>query len=341
MPTFYYNRIVPSDETEVEGMKILYADKSEPNNIRYVKDVVYDVRSGIPLHLQMLYPDIPISLLEKQMEDDRKANPDRPGPKPPVAQKTNGSAPSEARFTGMNPYQAKLRMPCVVFIQGSGWGKQNCYSTLPMLIDIARMGVVVASVEYRPAFVEPFPGFVSDVKAAIRFLKANSELYGIDPTRIAIWGDSSGGHTSLMVGSTSWTKEFDDGIYPEQDSSVCACVAYYGVSEFSPFLEGGKYARPFLFNHILGDEGAKRPDAVQWISPVSYIHEEQNYPPFLLMHGDVDATVPFEQSVFMYNKLRQCGKRVDLYKVRGANHGQFFWTPEVLQITGQFLKAYV
>ena len=40
MPTFYYNRIVPSDETEVEGMKILYADKSEPNNIRYVKDVV-------------------------------------------------------------------------------------------------------------------------------------------------------------------------------------------------------------------------------------------------------------------------------------------------------------
>ena len=341
MPTFYYNRIVPSDETEVEGMKILYADKSEPNNIRYVKDVVYDVRSGIPLHLQMLYPDIPISLLEKQMEDDRKANPDRPGPKPLVAQKTNGSAPSEARFTGMNPYQAKLRMPCVVFIQGSGWGKQNCYSTLPMLIDIARMGFVVASVEYRPAFVEPFPGFVSDVKAAIRFLKANSELYGIDPTRIAIWGDSSGGHTSLMVGSTGWTKEFDDGIYPEQDSSVCACVAYYGVSEFSPFLEGGKYARPFLFNHILGDEGAKRPDAVQWISPVSYIHEEQNYPPFLLMHGDVDATVPFEQSVFMYNKLRQCGKRVDLYKVRGANHGQFFWTPEVLQITGQFLKAYV
>ncbi len=341
MATFYYNRIVPSDETEVEGMKVLYADKSEPGNIRYVNDIVYDVRSGIPLHLQMLYPDIPISLIAKQMEDDRKAHPERSGPKPPVAQKTGGSAPSEARFMGMNPYQAKLRMPCVVFIQGSGWGKQNCYSTLPMLIDIARMGFVVASVEYRPAFVEPFPGFVSDVKAAIRFLKANSETFGIDPTRIAVWGDSSGGHTALMVGSTGWTKEFDDGIYPEEDSSVCACVGYYGVSEFSPFLEGGKYARPFLFNHILGEEGVKRPDFCQWISPVTYIHEDKDYPPFLLMHGDVDATVPFEQSVFMYNKLRECGKRVDLYKVRGANHGQFFWTPEVIQITGQFLKAYV
>jgi dipeptidyl aminopeptidase/acylaminoacyl peptidase len=59
------------------------------------------------------------------------------------------------------------------------------------------------------------------------------------------------------------------------------------------------------------------------------------------MHGDVDAIVPFEQSVFMYNKLRECGKRVDFYKVRGANHGQFFWTPEVLEITARFLKAYV
>lgn len=91
----------------------------------------------------------------------------------------------------------------------------------------------------------------------------------------------------------------------------------------------------------MGKEGAKDLKNVERLSPVSYIHKEQNYPPFLLMHGDVDAIVPFEQSVFMYNKLRQCGKRADFYKVRGANHSQFFWTPEVLQITARFLKAYV
>lgn len=334
MPSYSMNHIIPSDETEVPGMKVLYADKSEPGNVTYINDVVYDVRSGIPLHLQMLYPDVPAALMEKRTAEQQAAE---AGPKADEQQDNE----NKAKFGGMNPYQGELRMPCVVFVQGSGWGKQNCYGSLPQLVDIARQGFVVASVEYRPAYVEPFPGFVSDVKAAIRFLKANSALYGIDPTRIAVWGHSSGGHTALMVGSTGWTKEFDDGIYSEQDSSVCACVAYYGVSEFSPFLAGGKFARPVLFDALLGKEGAQDPNNVARLSPVTYIQKERDYPPFLLMHGDVDSIVPFEQSVFMYNKLREYGKRADFYKVRGANHGQFFWTPEVLQITARFLKAYV
>ena len=332
MPSYSMNHIIHSDETEVPGMKILYADKSEPGCVTYINDVVYDVRSGVPLHLQMLYPDVPAALMEKREAEQQAEQ---------VAAQTDTKQDNESKFGGSNPYQPTLRMPCVVFVQGSAWGKQDCYKTLPLLVDVARQGFVVASVEYRPAYVEHFPGFVSDVKAAIRFLKANSALYGIDPTRIAVWGHSSGGHTALMVGATGWTKEFDDGIYPEQDSSVCACVAYYGVSEFSPFLEGAKYARPILFDTLLGKEGAKNPDNVARLSPVTYICEELDYPPFLLMHVDVDAIVPFEQSVFMYNKLRECGKRVDFYKVRGANHGQFFWTPEVLEITARFLKAYV
>ena len=345
MATFYYNQIIEADETEREGMKILYADKSEASNIRYVNDVVYAERSGMKLHLQMLYPDIPIPLIVRQREILMREHPEymtRMGPRPGVtAEEAEAKTEKKTNPFGMNQYQPGLRMPCVVFIQGSAWGKQDCYQTLPMLIDIARMGFVVASVEYRPTNIAPFPAFVSDVKAAIRFLRHNSETFGIDPTRIAVWGDSSGGHTSLMVGSTGWTKEFDDDLYPEESSAVCACVAYYGCSEFSPFLEGGKFARPYLFNHILGDEGVKDPTAVARMSPVTYINKENEYPPFLLMHGDVDATVPFEQSVFMYDKLRECGKRVDFYKVRGANHGQFFWTPEVIRVTGEFLKAYV
>ena len=54
MPSYSMNHIIHSDETEVPGMKILYADKSEPGCVTYINDVVYDVRSGVPLHLQML-----------------------------------------------------------------------------------------------------------------------------------------------------------------------------------------------------------------------------------------------------------------------------------------------
>ena len=331
MPSYNRNIVVPTDETEVPGMKVIYGDRSEPGNVSYIHDVVYDVRSGMPLHLQMLYPDVPGAMLVAQ-EPQRLAEAGKTDFDP------NDFHPEEF---GMNPYQPGYRMPCVVFVQGSAWGKQNCYRNIPLLAKIAEAGFVVASVEYRSAEIAPFPGFVSDVKAAIRYLKANSKLFGIDPTRIAVWGHSSGGHTALMVGSTGWTREFDDGICPEQDSSVCACVAYYGVAEFSPFTKGAKYDRPMLFDRILGKEAAKDPANVAWISPVTYIKEGQTYPPFLLMHGDVDAIVPFEQSVFMYNKLRECGQHVDFYKVCGANHSDYFWTPEVLSITAQFLKAYV
>ena len=119
------------------------------------------------------------------------------------------------------------------------------------------------------------------------------------------------------------------------------CVAYYGVADFSRFQTDGPFPRPYLFDHILGKEGAKDPENTARISPVTYIRPDQDYPPFLLIHGDMDSVVPFEQSEIMFRKLQECGKRADFYQVRGAGHGSGFWTEEVLDITGQFFKAYV
>ncbi len=336
----FMDRLVPSDETVVEGMKTLYADRSESYGVRYAHDVVYAHRSGMDLHLQMLYPgllfpNVPSGVFRREIEKIMKEMPKGSGAPHPVP-------PPDSKYLPIPRVETQKRLPCVVFVKGSGWGKQNCYVELPMFIDFARAGFVVAAVEYRPASVEPFPGFVSDVKAAIRFLRANCDDFDIDPNRIAVLGDSSGGHTSLMVGSTGWMRDYDDGDYPDVSSEVQACVDWYGVSDFSRFTrEGGKDYRPFLLPMILGEEAAKRDDAVRLISPVSYIHVENEYPPFLLMHGDRDRLVPFEQSVIMYNKLRECGKHVEFYKVKGANHGEYFWTREVLQATIDFLRAYV
>ena len=337
----YMDRLLPSDETDVDGMKTLYADRSESYGVRYAHDVVYAHRSGMDLHLQMLYPgllfpNVPMGLFRRELEKILKNAPKNAGgaPPPPPMQ--------DSKYVPIPRVAAQKRFPCVIFVKGSGWGKQNCYVELPMFIDLARAGFVVAAVEYRPASVEPFPGFVSDVKAAIRFLRANCDDFDIDPNRIGIIGDSSGGHTSLMVGSTGWMRDYDDGDYPDVSSEVQACVDWYGVADFSRFTTPGeKDYRPFLLPMILGEEAAKREVAVERISPVSYIRKENEYPPFLLMHGDRDKLVPFEQSVIMYNKLRECGKHVEFYKVKGANHGEYFWTKEVLQATIDFLRAYV
>lgn len=81
-----------------------------------------------------------------------------------------------------------LRYPLVVYVQGSAWGEQNVYRSLPQLCPLAQAGFVVASVKHRPSQEAPFPAFLEDVKSAIRFLRAHGEEYFIDPNQVAIWG---------------------------------------------------------------------------------------------------------------------------------------------------------
>jgi acetyl esterase/lipase len=82
--------------------------------------------------------------------------------------------------------------PLVVYIQGSGWFKQDLGYEIPQLSRFARKGYVVAVVEYRPSPIAPFPAQLKDAKTAIRFLRRNATTYSIDPDMIALWGDSSG-----------------------------------------------------------------------------------------------------------------------------------------------------
>ncbi len=69
--------------------------------------------------------------------------------------------------------------------------------------------------EYRESACSIWPAQLVDVKTAIRYIKANADLFGIDKNRVAIMGTSSGGHLSQMTALTMGFKEFDDGLYPE------------------------------------------------------------------------------------------------------------------------------
>jgi len=328
--------IIPTSAESPPGMKTLYADRSGSHSVSYIPDIVYDTRAGLPLHLQMLYPSPqPMGLMMKIM---REQNPERFPPED-KSKKSEATSP---------PPMPQTKHPLVVYVQGSAWGKQDCKRSLPNLVEIARQGYAIASVEYRPSNVAPWPGFLCDVKAAIRYLRQNAELFGIDPARIAVWGDSSGGHTALLVGSTGWTKEFDDGLCSDQSSAVSAAISFYGLSDISKINDVPR--NPMYVNSpenmvpeniLLRTNTAEHPEACAPANPINYIHKDKNYPPFLLLHGDEDDMVPFNQSVLMYNKLVETEKQVDFYKVKGAGHGRHFWTKEVLETVIQFLRAYV
>ena len=115
------------------------------------------------------------------------------------------------------------KWPLIVFVQGSAWFRQQIFIHLQHLVRICEKGYAVALVQYRPSDVAPFPAQIEDTKTAIRFLRKNAAEYGTDPERVALWGDSSGGHTAVMAGITG-DGELDSELYGEFSARVKCIV---------------------------------------------------------------------------------------------------------------------
>ena len=125
------------------------------------------------------------------------------------------------------------KLPCVVFVQGSGWIKQKLYLNIGNLSKLADKGYIIAIVQYRSAEDAPFPAQVQDIKTAIRFLRKNASEYKIDPNNIFLWGDSSGAHVSLITGITSGVTELDTDDYSDYSDKVNGIVDFYGPTDIT------------------------------------------------------------------------------------------------------------
>ncbi|MFD0697428.1 alpha/beta hydrolase fold domain-containing protein [Paenibacillus sp. GCM10027628] len=233
--------------------------------------------------------------------------------------------------------------PLLIFIQGSAWLPQQRYEAIPQLSDFAHQGYVVASVEYRHSLEAKFPAQIQDVLTAIRFLKANAQQFQIDPNRVAVWGDSSGGHLSSLVGMSEGVDAFMNEHYMDQSNDVRAVINFCGPSDL---LQLSKF--PSLMNHdeadspaslLIGGPIQENRDKAAAANPINYIDSAKPLPPFLIMHGDRDELIPFQQSVLLYEALRDAGQDVTFYKVKGASHRMGLWNPTVFKVVSDFLKA--
>ena len=246
------------------------------------------------------------------------------------------------RLQIVRPMALKAKVPLILFIQGSGWKKQALYFQLPNLALVAARGFVVASVEYREIPEHRFPAQVEDVKCAIRFLRANAEKYGIDGTFVGVWGDSSGGHLSLMAGLTQG--KFGNGLYADQSDDVAAVADYYGISDLATLGKYNDYEKHDAATSpealLIGGSVQDNPEEARRASP---IHQDldRELPPFLIVHGDSDAIIHIDQSYAMYEALKRHGHDVQLAKVLGADHIFGMWTPEVLDLTARFFDRHL
>lgn len=227
--------------------------------------------------------------------------------------------------------------PCVVWIHGGGWQAGNKNSGLGRLSELVASGDYVGiSVGYRLTDVAPWPAQIHDCKAAIRWVRANAERLGIDPERIGVWGSSAGGHLVSMLGTSGGVPEVEGDLGTTGVSSRVACVVdYCGPSDF-PAFELTSGARGPI-NKLLGGLPAEKPDVAKHASPVTYVTKDD--PPFLVVHGTDDATVPFDQGVRFHDALKKAGVDATLIRIEGGGHG--IGGPEIERRVRAFLDKHL
>ncbi len=231
--------------------------------------------------------------------------------------------------------------PLIVFVQGSAWTHPDVYYQLPQLAQFAREGYVVATLTHRNSLEgHPFPAFLEDVKAGIRYLRKHASKYLIDPERVGIWGTSSGGNTALLVGLTGDEPCYKTKEYEEFSDSVKLVVDCFGPADLTfaldnlPNLEENMKK---IFEGLRGEDTPENHKKLMEINPVNHMKEGQSYPPFLILHGNADTLVDYSQSELMYHRLSDAGAEVSLVCVEGAPHEGSFWSNELLDLIKEFI----
>ncbi len=197
--------------------------------------------------------------------------------------------------------------PLLVWIHGGAWrgGEKRIFNSFERFL---RRGFAVLNIAYRFVQEAPAPAQLIDCKFAIRWARAHAEKYGYNADEIIVGGGSAGGHLAALLATTNGDKQYDVGQYLEYSSDVQAVVDEFGPVDLTGDDMPG-------LSESMGDTLEARRKA----SPLHLI--TGNEPPFLIVHGTADETVPYHQSVRFYEALKAAGIEVQFHTVPGGAHG--------------------
>jgi len=253
--------------------------------------------------------------------------------------------------TGVAPY------PVVLRIHGGGWAGGTNQPIPGQYIALMNQGFAIASVKYRltseaalyAGAPVTFPAQIHDIKAAIRYLRANAHLYNLDPRRIATRGESAGGHLAALAATSGGAAEIEGTIGGNlaYSSAVQACVDYFGPTDILHMNDDVTNPPGSNIDHdspaspeskLIGWTGpgqgignikqnvnnpaAPYPQLVQltqWANPITWV--DPGDPPFFIAHGTADVVVPTAQSAKLDAALAAVGVVHNYTPVSGAGHG--------------------
>ena len=203
----------------------------------------------------------------------------------------------------------------VILVHGGGWsdGSKQADFIQPLFKPLDESGLAWVSIDYRLAPKHPYPAAVRDVEEAIRYIKAHAKEFRIDPKRLALMGESAGGHLVALVATRS-----------TPETRVAAVVPFYGAFDLealqAPRKEVSKGMTGFLG---ITDMSEKSRAVLREASAANYV--KKGLPPFLLIHGTKDEAVPYDQSVKFNAQLKAVGVKTEFYTVENGIHGVINW----------------
>ena len=235
------------------------------------------------------------------------------------------------------PKLEKKAYPVVAYIYGSAWFSNrskgaDLNTVVKALLDA---GFAVVMPNHRSSMDAKFPAPVNDIKAAIRFVRANADKYKFDTGFIGVSGSSSGGNMAAMAGTSRNVKQqtrgeaFVDiegnvGPYTQYSSSVDAVVDWFGPTNMLVMDSCG--GTDFIHNAAnspasayIGGPIQENKEKCLLASPITYV--DPSDPPFLIFHGDKDRVVPHCQSELLFDALQKAGVKSQFYLVPNGQHG--------------------
>ena len=242
------------------------------------------------------------------------------------------------------PELNKKKYPVVITIYGSAWksnrSKAGKYIKEKLIKPLLDTGFAVVSINHRSSSDAIFPAQIHDVKASVRFIRANADKYNFDQNFIGITGSSSGGHLSAIAGTTSYVDSMEGNVgnYVDYQSHVNAVVDWFGPTDFLIMDECGSritHNNPDSPESLLiGNPIQDYKKDVMLANPITYISKKT--PPFLIIHGMLDLTVPPCQSEVLHEALKENNLESNLILIEDGKHGPLVFKKKYIDLMTDF-----